>query len=361
MEAAPIPIANLYFLLCYSWGQLEQGELVDVSHCQSPRLADLFASVLCSGVRHLARRGLEQRYESQAAEVSSPRGRIDALASARRFLPIHGKAACVYDELTVNTPANQIVKATLGVLKASDEMSPELRREVAQAFRNLHPIDAIRVTAASFSRVQLHANTRFYRFLLNVCELIHRCALPEQRDGTVRFRDFVRDETAMARVFERFLFNFIARELKGVTVKRDRIPWMASSYTDPTLSLLPGMNTDISVSSPGRRLIIDAKYYRQSLSRYYESAKLHSANLYQLMSYVSNAAATHDGPVGGLLIYPRVDREIREAYVIQRHNIFVGTIDLARAWPHIHDEVLGLVRWALLLEAKSVVGIPMPS
>ena len=38
-----IPIKNLYYLLCYSWDQLEQGQLVDVANCPSTELVDLFA------------------------------------------------------------------------------------------------------------------------------------------------------------------------------------------------------------------------------------------------------------------------------------------------------------------------------
>ena len=60
MDAPRIPIQNLYYLLCYAWNHLKQGEMVDVSNVPSTELVDLFAVVLCQGVEHLARRGLEQ-------------------------------------------------------------------------------------------------------------------------------------------------------------------------------------------------------------------------------------------------------------------------------------------------------------
>lgn len=347
MEQPRIPIANLYYLLCYSWDQLEQGELVDVARCPSTELVDLFALVLCTGVNHLARRGLEQGYEAHSDELSSPRGRIDALGSARRFLTVHGRAACQFDELTVNTHNNQVIKSTLGLLCQSRELHPSLRSTVTKAYKSLSGIASPVLTAQSFAKVQLHSNTRFYRFLLNVCELVFRSALPNASAGSVRFRDFVRDERAMARVFENFLFNFIKREAQGVIVKRDRISWDAASESDPRLLMLPSMNTDISVYSPAGRLIIDAKYYSSSVSFFRDSTKYHSANLYQLMSYLTNAQSQEAEIVRGMLIYPRVDRTLRDSYVVQGHPLTIATVDLSRDWLEIRAELLGVLETAI--------------
>jgi 5-methylcytosine-specific restriction enzyme subunit McrC len=346
MEQPRIPIANLYYLLCYSWNQLEQGELIDVSKCPSTELVDLFALVLYTGVNHLARRGLEQGYEAHLDELSSPRGRIDALSSARRFLTVHGRAACQFDELTANTLNNQVIKSTLRLLCQSRELHPSLRPTVTKAYRSLLGIASPTLTAQSFRKVQLHSNTRFYRFLLNVCELVFRSALPNTSSGEVRFRDFVRDERAMARVFENFLFNFIKREARGVTVKRDRIGWDAASDSDPALLMLPSMNTDISVYSISGRLIIDAKYYSSSVSFFRDSTKYHSANLYQLMSYLTNAQSQEAEIVRGMLIYPRVDRTLRDSYIVQGHPLTIATVDLSRDWPLIRTELLEVLETA---------------
>ena len=347
MSQSTIPIRNLYYLLCYSWDNLEQGELVDVSRCPTTELVDLFALVLCTGINHLARRGLEQGYEQHVDELTSPRGKIDALGSARRFLVLHGRAVCQYDELTVNTPSNQILKGTLSLLSRSPDLNARLRADVERVLRSLEGISAIRLSPGNFGRVQLHSNTRFYRFLLNVCELVVRHAIVSQDAGAVRFRDFLRDERTMARVFEQFLFNFIMRHGAGLSVKRDRITWNAHSSTDPELSMLPSMNTDISVYRPGLRLIIDAKYYGSSVSVYRDTTRYHSANLYQLMSYLSNASFDGVARTQGMLIYPRVDRTLRDKYVIQGYPVTIATVDLNRDWTEIHAEVLEALAFGL--------------
>lgn len=350
-----IPVKNLYYLLCYAWDQLEQGQLIDVSRCPSTELVDLFTMVLCEGVKHLARRGLEQRYEVQTEVLPTLRGRIDVFGSARRFLPSIGKAMCQFDELTVNSLNNQIIKATLKKLSVVKDLNSGLRTQSNLLLKSLQGVEDIAITNQCFQRTQLHSNTRFYRFLLNICELIHASSLIDTEIGSTRFRDFRRDEKAMARVFERFLYNFIQREVDSVKVKRDRIEWQATSLSDPALSLLPSMNTDISISRGANRLIVDAKYYTNTLSSRWETEKLHSHNLYQLMSYLNNASNQGVGSIAGMLIYPKIERHLRQRYVINGYPVYIATIDLNQDWPEIHSEMVKLVDFVFDTEASDLV------
>jgi 5-methylcytosine-specific restriction enzyme subunit McrC len=334
-----IPIQNLYFLLCYAWNQLDQGALVDVARLPSNNLVDLFAAVLCNGIDHIARRGIQQGYEERNEDLTSLRGRIDGVASARRLLLIHGRAACHFDELSTNTPANRTLKATLRILLAGVEDS-DLRGRVRSAHARFSEIDEMCLSTQAFRNIQLGSNARFYRFLLHVCEFIHGSWLIDQRHGKHRFRDFVRDERTMSAVFERFIYNFLRLEKLGWSVSRDYIKWEATSNTDVNLSLLPQMRTDITLRRGNQYRIVDAKYYSEMLSHYHGSSKLQSAHLYQMMSYVSNASAADDSQaISGMLVYPRVDREIRESYVIQGIKIDLCTIDLNADWQAIRHEL----------------------
>src|ERR1041385_2424586 len=125
-----IPIQNIYYLLCYAWDQLDQGELVDVDSLPSTELADLFARVLCDGVEHLAKRGFEQGYELIEEEIAGVRGKINFSVSARRSLFSLGRSYCEFDELTSNTMANRIVKSTLLRLLRLNELHGDLKRRI---------------------------------------------------------------------------------------------------------------------------------------------------------------------------------------------------------------------------------------
>ena len=87
----------------------------------------------------------------------------------------------------------------------------------------------------------------------------------DENTGSYKFRDFLRDERKMAKLFEDFVSNFFRIESSEFAVKKERIYWAASSETDPNLQLLPTMETDISLRDEERTIIIDTKYYKDTL------------------------------------------------------------------------------------------------
>lgn len=343
MEAPRIPIQNLYYLLCYAWNHLKQGEMVDVANVPSTELVDLFTVVLCQGVEHLARRGLEQGYTLHEEDLAGVRGRIDALRSGRRFLLMHGRAACSFDELSPDTLPNRILKSTLRLLSQVPELHGDLKGRVRLLRQSLPDIAEIPLTSHTFRRVQLHSNNRFYQFLMSVCKLIQASALIDPSAGTYRFRDFIRDERAMARVFEDFLFNFIRLEMPVWEVKREHIAWRAVSVTDPNLLYLPRMQTDISLRRGPERMIIDAKYYQRTMAEYMGGEKFHSENLYQLMSYLTNTVRREGDKLSGMLIYPQVDKAVNEAYRIQGMDVAICTINLNQPWQGVRSDLVRLL------------------
>ncbi len=343
--ASPIPVQNIYYLLCYAWNSLEEGDVTDVSGMESTELEDLFARVLISGTNHLLRRGLTREYETQEDEMAAIRGRIDVANSARRMLLQHGRAICRFDELSVNTLPNQIIKTTIRGLAGAEGLNKSLRHQLLLVHRELDGIDDIQLNRMAFRRVQLRRNARFYRFMINVCEVVANSWLVGELPGELRFRDFLRDEKAMARLYENFILNFYRIERPDLEVRKEKIRWTATSSDDSALAYLPTMETDISVRSDLHTLIIDAKYYQSTLSSYYDSEAIHSHNLYQLFAYLKNLEIRggNDGVASGMLLYPVVNKHLRLQYEIQGHSVHVCTIDLAQDWKGLRDELMELV------------------
>ena len=345
--SSPIPVQNIYYLLIYAWSKLSEGEVTDVSDLESSELVDLFASVLNSGIKHLLRRGLDQSYISHEEEIAGVRGRINIGISVRRMLLPHGRAFCEFDELSVDTLPNQILLSTVRRLLKSPKLDPELHFKLRGLNRELGGISEIPLTQNAFRKVQLHSNNRFYRFLLNICELVLNMSIADEESGNYHFRDFIRDERKMARLFESFVFNFLRTERPDLSVKKEKIFWQAKSDSDPRLDYLPMMETDISVRSkkPPKTLIIDTKFYKETFQSYYESETIHSANLYQIFSYLKNLETRggSDANADGMLLYPVVDRSVRLEYELPGHRIQICTLNLAADWKEIHKELLALV------------------
>src|SRR5689334_11742939 len=116
--AQVIPVENIYFLLSYAWDRLDEADLVSVSSLSAHNLVALFARVLGSGVAHPLLRGLDRAYVSETAELAGVRGRIHIGASTRQLSFSRGRAVCTFDELSIDTPANRIIKTTLQRLAA---------------------------------------------------------------------------------------------------------------------------------------------------------------------------------------------------------------------------------------------------
>ena len=349
--SSPIPIKNIYYLLAYAWDRLPESEIVDVSDLESTELADLFAVVLINGIHHLLRRGLDQSYLAQEAEIAGIRGRVNIGVTARRMLAPHGRAYCEFDELTVDTLPNQILKATVNRLGRAPKLDKKLRRGLRTVNRELGGISDVPLTRRMFRSVQLHSNNRFYRFLLNICELVLTMNLVDEADGGYRFRDFVRDERAMAGLFEAFVFNFYKKERPDLDIGTDRIYWEASSQSDPEFRYLPTMNTDISVRDKPHTatFIIDTKFYKETFQKRFDRESIHSANLYQLVAYLRNLQVRQgpDAEAIGMLLYPVIEQPVRLSYMLAGHQVSICTVDLSRDWKLIHSELLELLPFEL--------------
>ena len=63
MTDKKIPIANIYYLLCYAWGHVEEGDVVRLDELQElEEVHDLLGKVLAEGTFRLIRRGLDRGY-----------------------------------------------------------------------------------------------------------------------------------------------------------------------------------------------------------------------------------------------------------------------------------------------------------
>jgi len=341
-----IPIQNIYYLLSYAWNKLEERDIVEVHGIESSNLYDLFAKVLANGLNHLFKRGIGRDYVEESEDLRCLRGKLDFSETLKRNLFIKARAHCIHDEFSYNVLHNQILKSTLRQLIFVDKLDSDLKNELAGLHRKLHDIDDIQLSSIVFSRIQLNQNNAFYDFLLRICALIYDNLLVSEGSGKSKFRDFFEDERQMASLFEEFVRNFYRLEAAGCRVSSEEISWDAIPLDEKSTSYLPKMKTDISIERNGSKMIIDTKYYKQTLEKSrYEKETIRSAHLYQLFSYLQNLEAK--GGINrfcaGTLIYPTVDQEIRLNYQIRGHKVMIRTLNLNQHWQGIHQELMSLL------------------
>lgn len=337
-----IPVENIYYLLCYAWNRLEEKELINVSTLEVPDLPNLLAKVLLKGTKLLINRGLEKQYIVEQNHYQGIKGRVDFNYSLRKNLFQQGLAMCEFDELSVNILPNQILKTSLQNVVKLPTLDRKLKRDIQSVLYQLIAIDVIEIRNDTFSNIQIHRNNFYYLFLLNICELLHQNLSIHEKTGEVKFKDFLRDERQMARLFEEFIRNFYKIEVPEAKVFREDLHWQ---FTGEQMQFLPKMQTDISIKLPSnRKIIIDAKYYSETLQHFYDSEKIHSRNLYQMFAYLKNQP---NQQAEGILLYPTVQKSLSLTYTYEEHRIRVETLNLNQPWTEIKRDLL------LILDRKN--------
>lgn len=341
----PIPIANIYYLYCYAWDRFTEGRALETGGHDSPDLPNLLARVLLNGMHALFRRGLDRAYQPVQEELATVRGHIELGSSLRLQARNVRRLHCAYDELSHDVLHNQILKAILKRLCLSQTLSYDLSAEMQRMLRRLPDVTDIRLTSTCFSRVQLHRNNAYYGLLLRIAELLFNRLLPVHGGTGYRFKDPLRDEGEMARVFEAFVRNFYRYEQQHFRVEPLAISWDAAPVKVQPEDRLPQMRVDVFLRAAERQVIIDTKYYAEALQSYQGATSFRSANLYQIYSYLKNHAVRlpPGTQLNGMLLYPQVGGELDASYDVQGHQIKVATVDLAEPWPQIASRLLGLV------------------
>jgi 5-methylcytosine-specific restriction enzyme subunit McrC len=341
-----IPVENVYYLFAYAWDLWADGAPRDVGTEPARTAPDLFARVLVTAVERLLKRGPDRGYVAAAEDSRSPRGKIAVGETVKRQLLRLPAVRCAADDLRHDVPHNRVIKATLGRLARCPDLAAPLRAACGGLYHRFHGVAEVPLTAAAFDRVQLHRNIKHYRLPVHVCRVYFHSLLVNEQSGSTAFRDVIHDGDLMPRVFEAFVRNFYRREQTAYPrVGGRRFDWQDVDASAADRDLLPEMRTDVCLDAPGRTLVIDAKFYADALTSYYDVRSLHAGNLYQLFAYLANlerlAPPGHD--LAGMLLYPTTGRDLDLNYGLLGRRVRIATVDLARPWPDIHARMLSLI------------------
>ena len=343
-----IPVANIYYLLCYAWRHIEELGVVRLEEIEGlHETHHLLGKVLAQGTARLIRAGIDQGYQDVREDLAGVRGKLMIGEMAKRALRTRGRTACEFEELSRDVLHNRILRSTLGALLKLPDMDTEVRSEIRMVYGKLDGIRLVRLNRHLFQQVQLDPNRHLYRFLMSICELIHDHLLVDERMGETRFLDIRKDNICMWSLFEDFVIEFYRREQHHFDVNRDGrgIHWNDEGTREDQRSMIPRMEGDVLLDSQDRRIVLDAKWYTEPLSHYYGERKLRSDNLYQLLTYLRNREATANPGARheGILLYPVVTEPVRADVCLEGFTIRARGINLAQPWPQIHDDMLTLI------------------
>ncbi len=321
-------------------------------------IPDLIARLLANAVERRLRRNFTRGYCHREKVLTRVRGRIDILTTESRQLLSRGEVSCRYEELTVDTPRNRLVRSALELvarLVRNNELMYQCRALAATLGRA--GVGGRRPSRAELAADQIGRNDAADRFMVALARLAFDLALPTENAGTTALVAPDREEAWVRRLFEKAVLGFARVELEplGWSV-RGSIPleWQFSSVSGGLATILPRMVTDIVLDAPtaDRRLVIDTKFTSVLGKGRFGDASLKSGYLYQMYAYLRSQEGR--GPrwdtAAGLFLHPAVGSLLYEHVMIQSHSITFATVDLGGPATAIRNELRRILRADLWLQ-----------
>ncbi len=339
-KSQSIFIKNIYYMLSYAFTTLNQGGYEEVATEEFDNIHNLFAAILAKGIGRQLKQGLYREYQNRKDMVAVVRGKINMPGTIQNRLSRKRVLTCEYDELSENNLLNQILKTTVMLLLRHANVDQEYKNDLKKELLFFSNVDIIDPSTIRWSTIRFQRNSNTYCMLISLCQLILEGMLLTTDSGEHRLASFV-DEQRMNRLYEKFILEYYAKECPQVTATASQIPW---ALDDGIGTMLPIMQSDITLKKGNEVLIIDAKYYTHTTQERYNIHTLHSGNLYQIFTYVKNKDVEFgDKPhrVSGMLLYAATNEIIQSgnSYQMSGNLISVKTLDLNRDFSEISAQL----------------------
>ena len=338
-----IPIQNIYYMLSYSFSVLNEQGYKSIATEKFDNIAELMAAILVKGIATQLKRGLQKEYIGRTEELSLLRGKIDVSESVKTQTMLKSQMVCSYDEFSVNGLMNRILKSTVYLLLKSD-ISAKRKKELKKLMVFFADVELIDLNIVNWN-IQYNRTNQTYQMMISICYLVVKGLLQTNSYGNTKLMDFI-DEQRMCYLYEKFILQYYKKEFPQLSVNASRISWQLDNGED---TLLPIMQSDISLQKDNIVLIIDAKYYSHTTQVKYDKHSLHSNNLYQIFTYVKNKdyeLRQQKHEVSGMLLYAKTDEDIQpnNVYQMSGNQISVKTFDLNLPFSDISRQLNDIVK-----------------
>ncbi len=337
-------IKNIYYMLSYAFTPLTQGGYENVEKEKFENIHNLFAAILAKGIGKQLKQGLYREYVERTESLVTLRGKINLEGTVKNKLARQKMISCEFDELSENNLLNQIIKATVMLLLHQKNVSPAHKSDLKKEMLFFSNVDDIDPSTIRWSAIRFKRNNNTYRMLVGICQLALEGMLLTTDSGEYRLATFIKPEL-MSRLYEKFILEYYNQEHEELDARASQIPWGLDDGVD---TMLPVMQTDITLTQGDKTLIIDAKYYSGTLQQHYDRMTIHSNNLYQIFTYVKNKEVElKDEPheISGMLLYAKADEETYpdNDYKMSGNKIGVHTLDLNVEFQQIREQLDGIV------------------
>lgn len=211
-----IRIQNIYYMLAYAFQVLQERGYESCGTEEFENTADLLSAILVKGVSTQIKRGLGRTYIEETEPLRCLRGKISVTESMKQQTLMKQQLICTYDEFSVDSYMNRILKTTMELLLRYD-IPKARKKELRNLLLYFKEVNTIDVHSINWN-FRFHRNNQTYQMLMSICYLVIKGLLQTSADGSVKLMQFL-DEQRMCRLYEKFILEYyknIIRRLKQV-------------------------------------------------------------------------------------------------------------------------------------------------
>lgn len=334
-----VPIRNLFCLLSY---MNEMPELVESLNDVDEDLItyDFIIKQFLNEVHTLNRRGLVKNYAVRTESTSRLGGRVMMNDSMPYIVARKPIVVCEKDEYSANILLNQVMKSTLRAICVNRYVKEETRKRSFMYLELMAEVDNLPLTKEVFSKIYFGRYNIHYKRMVHIARLLHELMLLSHKQGNWSLFSAELDEKSLNHIFEKFLFHFYRIEQQDYRVLSEVMQWKLEGNQ----SLLPSMRTDVSmIQNNGlKKIIIDAKFYKNVFQEHHGNSSFHSNNMYQLYTYLMHQPKELE--VRGILIYPFNGITIDDSFRWDdRMTMEVMTLNLDDSWKSIYGGLMSVL------------------
>jgi 5-methylcytosine-specific restriction enzyme subunit McrC len=288
-------------------------------------IVEPYVTMFLDVLQRAMRRGLAMSYVSREEALPTVRGRVRFADQLRRRFALPLPVEVGYDDYTVDTEANRLVKAALRRIERLRLRDTHLRRRTAEALTSFDGVDDVNFDPRRLPKFTYTRLDERYRPVLELAALLVQNTSVELHPGGASTSSVMFD---MNTVFEDFVAASIGDELRVILPPNYRWRQGKSIALDEEHRVRP--EPDLSLWDGSRCVFVgDAKYK--------ETEQGEVGDIYQLLAYCSATGLDE-----GLLLYaekpsgPTVHRVVRGGPQLRVETVDVTTpVDQLRGRCHV--------------------------
>ena len=333
-----ISIKNIYWMLAYAFRTLDENNLEKLSSEKFENIYELFAVIMTNELNKQIKRGLSKDYILFEEDTNTIKGKMllrDTLKYSKYINEeiVYDKVFCQYDDYSTNNYLNQIVKtACIYLIRSKQIKDKTILGKLKKVLLYLDGIDEIDIKVINWKVIKYNKYNSSYKMLINISYLILDGLLIDKSDGKTEFRNYI-DDQKMHKLYEKFILEYYRYHYAWLKPSVPQVEWNVKEYNG-FLYLLPKMQTDITLYSKNKILIIDAKYYSDMYQNnpLFNKETFKSNNLYQIYTYVKNEDKSASGNVIGMLMYVKTNNNDEQwaEYNMGNNKIVITNIDFSK-------------------------------